>query len=261
MTREAVARDVVVDGKRLETVRYDGDPARPAIVMLHEGLGSISLWRDLPQRLCERTRCTVVAYSRYGYGRSDVLREKREPDYMHREGEVVLPALLAQLEIERPILFGHSDGASIALIYAGAHPERRARARARSAARVRRGDQRAQHRGRRRPRTRRANCPRSSAAITPTPTRRSPAGTTSGSTRAFAIGTSKSYADRVRVPVLLIQGEEDEYGTTAQLDAIVARIPGAETLMVPRAGHSPHRDAPEIVVERIAAFVAEIGTA
>ncbi len=91
--------------------------------MLHEGLGSVSLWRDLPQRLCERTRCTVVAYSRYGYGRSDVLREKREPEYMHHEGEVVLPELLAQLGVERPILFGHSDGASIALIFAGAHPD------------------------------------------------------------------------------------------------------------------------------------------
>ncbi|MDQ6924978.1 MAG: alpha/beta hydrolase, partial [Candidatus Eremiobacteraeota bacterium] len=122
MTREPPTRDVVVDGKRLETVRHAGEPGRPAIVMLHEGLGSISLWRDFPQRLCSRTRCTVVAYSRYGYGNSDVLREKREPDYMHQEGEIVLPALLAQLEIDRPILFGHSDGASIALIHAGAHP-------------------------------------------------------------------------------------------------------------------------------------------
>ena len=119
----AISRDVVVDGNRLETVRYDGDPGRPAIVMLHEGLGSISLWRDFPERVRDRTRCTTVAYSRYGYGRSDVLREKREPDYMHHEGEVVLPALLRELGIDRPILFGHSDGASIALIAAGAHPE------------------------------------------------------------------------------------------------------------------------------------------
>jgi len=257
LTREPVTRDVVADGKRLETVRYGGDPARPAIVMLHEGLGSISLWRDVPQRLCERTRCTVVAYSRYGYGRSDVLREKREPDYMHHEGEVVLPALLAQVEIECPILFGHSDGASIALIFAGAYPGA-LRALVLEAPHVFVEDVS----------VRSIAEAKTAYAATDLPAKlgrhhAEPDATFAGWNDIwldprFRDWNISRFAEHVRVPVLLIQGEADEYGTTAQLDAIVACIPGTETVMVPGAGHSPHRDAPELVIERVAAFVERL---
>ncbi|HYW53574.1 MAG TPA: alpha/beta hydrolase [Dongiaceae bacterium] len=258
MTREPIARDVVVDGKRLETVRYGGDPARPAIVMLHEGLGSISLWRDLPQRLRERTRCTVVAYSRYGYGRSDVLREKRVPEYMHHEGEVVLPALLAQLEIERPILFGHSDGASIALIFAGAHPGA-VRALVLEAPHVFVEDLT----------VRSIAAAKTTYATTDLPAKLRRHHADSDATffgwndiwldPRFRDWNIERYAERVRVPVLLIQGEADEFGTAAQLDAIAARVADTQTLMVPRAGHSPHRDAPEPVLARVAAFVDHLG--
>jgi pimeloyl-ACP methyl ester carboxylesterase len=254
LTREAVTREVVVDGKRLETVRYDDDPARPAIVMLHEGLGSISLWRDLPQRLCERTHCTVVAYSRSGYGRSDLLREKREPDYMHHEGEVVLPALLRELGIERPILFGHSDGASIALIYAGRYPSD-----------VRALVLEAPHVFVEEISVRSIAEAKTAYATTDLPEKLGRHHADPDTTFAgwndiwldprFRDWNIESSVDRVRVPVLLIQGEADEYGTTAQLDAIAARIAGTETLMVPGAGHSPHRDSQELVIARTAAFV------
>ncbi|HEY0383878.1 MAG TPA: alpha/beta hydrolase [Candidatus Elarobacter sp.] len=255
--REPLARDVVVDGKRLETIRYDGDPARPAIVMLHEGLGSVSLWRDVPLRLCERTRCTVVAYSRYGYGRSDVLREKREPDYMHHEGEIVLPALLEQLGIERPILFGHSDGASIALIYAGAQPDA-----------VRALVLEAPHVFVEEVSVRSIAQAKTAYATTNLPAKLARHHTDADTTFAgwndiwldprFRNWNIEAYAAHVRVPVLLIQGEADEYGTTAQLDAIAARIRGTETLMVPGAGHSPHRDAPELVLAGVAALVDRV---
>ncbi|HTD35530.1 MAG TPA: alpha/beta hydrolase [Candidatus Elarobacter sp.] len=253
----AIARDVVVDGNRLETVRYDGDPARPAVVMLHEGLGSISLWRDFPERVRDRTRCTTVAYSRYGYGRSDALREKREPEYMHHEGEVVLPALLRALGIDRPVLFGHSDGASIALIAAGAHP---ALARAlileaphvfveeisvRSIAEA-----------------------KTAFASTDLPAKLARHHADAAATfygwndvwldPRFRAWNVEEYAARVRVPVLLIQGDADEYGTLAQLESIAARVPGTETLLVPGAGHSPHRDAADLVLDRIASFVETI---
>ena len=254
MTREPIAREIVVDGKRLETVRYDGDPDRPAIVMLHEGVGSISLWRDLPERLAERTRCTVVAYSRYGYGRSDVLRGKREPDYMHHEGEVVLPALLAALGIERPVLFGHSDGASIALICAGAHPEL-----------VRALVLEAPHVFVEEITVRSIADAKTAYATTALPEKLARHHADPGATffgwneiwldPRFRDWNIEPYADRVRCPVLAIQGEADEYGTIAQVDAIVARVPHSETLVVPGAGHSPHRDARDLVVERIAAFV------
>src|SRR5258705_11161235 len=117
---------LTIDGKRLETVRYP--PARigedSTIVMLHEGLGSIAMWKDFPEQVAEATGCGVLAYSRYGHGKSDRLAEKRSVDFMHHEATVVLPELLAKLGIQRPILLGHSDGGSIALIYAGTWPER-----------------------------------------------------------------------------------------------------------------------------------------
>ncbi len=116
--------EVVADGKRLETLWVGQETAAPTIVMLHEGLGSIALWKDFPQRLASRTGCRVLAYSRYGHGNSAKLMEQRAVEFMHHEGEVVLPELLDALGIARPILLGHSDGGSISLIFAGKYPER-----------------------------------------------------------------------------------------------------------------------------------------
>jgi pimeloyl-ACP methyl ester carboxylesterase len=260
MSSEPRRADVVVDGKRLETVCFDGEPALPAIVLLHEGLGSVSLWRDLPARLHERTRCTVVAYSRYGYGRSDPFAEPREPRYMHHEGEVVLPALLAAVGVERPVLFGHSDGASIALIYAGSHPDG-ARALVLEAPHVFveelsvRSIAAAKH----------------TFATTDLATRLGRHHADAATTFAgwndiwldprFRDWNIESYVARVTCPVLLIQGRNDQYGTVAQLESIASRISGTRTLLVPDAGHSPHRDAPELVLDHVATFVAPLGPA
>ena len=253
----AATHDIIVDGKRLETARYDGDPARPPIVMLHEGLGSVSLWRDFPERVRDSTGCTTVAYSRYGYGRSDVLREKREPDYMHHEGEIVLPALLRALELERPILLGHSDGASIALICAGAHPAI-ARALVLEAPHVFVEELS----------VRSIAEAKTAFETTDLPAKLARHHADAAATfygwndiwlePRFRNWNVEPYAARVRVPVLLIQGDADEYGTTAQLESIAARVPRTETVLVPGAGHSPHRDAPELVLDRVAAFVARL---
>ena len=255
MTREPLAREVVAGGKRLETVRYDGDPAHAAIVLLHEGLGSVSLWRDWPRRLAEPTGRIVVAYSRYGYGRSEVLREKREPYYMHHEGEVVLPALLAELGLERPVLFGHSDGASIALIFAGAFPGA-ARALVLEAPHVFVEDLS----------VRSIAAAKTAFATSDLPQKLARHHADAAATFAgwndvwldarFRDWNIEAYAERVRVPVLLVQGDADEYGTAAQLDSIRARVAGAETMIVPGAGHSPHRDVPELVLDRVAGFLA-----
>ncbi len=102
--------------ERIEVARAP----RPTLVFLHEGLGSVAMWRDFPGRLAHATNCNAVVYSRYGYGLSDPLTEPRTPRYMHDEALVALPALLDRLAIDRPILVGHSDGGSIALIHAGA---------------------------------------------------------------------------------------------------------------------------------------------
>jgi pimeloyl-ACP methyl ester carboxylesterase len=91
-------------------------------VFLHEGLGSVALWKQFPRQVAKAAGCRVLVYSRNGYGQSDTLTKAREVDYMHREALDVLPEVLDQLDIEAPILIGHSDGASIALIHAGAGP-------------------------------------------------------------------------------------------------------------------------------------------
>lgn len=122
---------VEVAGHSLEYIRHPGAGNRATVVMLHEGLGSVAMWRDFPARVAAATAHTVIAYSRTGYGGSDPLpdggdplgprRNLRQPDFMHREAFEVLPALLEALGIERPVLFGHSDGASIALLHASRH--------------------------------------------------------------------------------------------------------------------------------------------
>src|SRR5271168_355468 len=112
---------VKIDGRRLDYERIDGSaPAVPTLVFLHEGLGSVALWRDFPARVAAATGCAALVYSRYGYGSSENLAAPRGVGYMHEEALETLPALLAALGIVEPVLIGHSDGASIALIHAGA---------------------------------------------------------------------------------------------------------------------------------------------
>src|SRR6476646_10197288 len=110
------------DGLHVEVADLPGDRDRRGLVLLHEGLGSVGLWRGFPQALREATGRRVVAFSRFGHGRSDPPRAPRTPAFFHGEAEDVLPALLAALDATEPVLVGHSDGASIALVHAARHP-------------------------------------------------------------------------------------------------------------------------------------------
>src|SRR5690349_675512 len=117
---------VTVQGRRLEVQRIAGrDPSAPTLVFLHEGLGSVAMWRDFPQAAAAATGCATVVYSRYGYGQSEALREPRAVDYMHVEALEALPELRERLEISSPVLVGHSDGGSIALIHAATRDDLR----------------------------------------------------------------------------------------------------------------------------------------
>jgi len=250
--------EVVVDAKRLETLWIKPrQVARPTIVMLHEGLGSVALWKNFPQRLAANTGGGVLVYSRYGHGSSDKLMEKRGVEFMHHEAEVVLPELLDKLGILRPILLGHSDGGSIALIFAGKYP----------------------------------CCPR--ALILEAPHVFVEDLSVTSITRAkvnyqatelhrklaryhqhvdatfwgwndiwldpqFRSWNIEEYLPAIRCPILCIQGEEDEYGTVRQLEAIRERVPGTEILMLPNCKHSPHRDQPKATLERMVEFVAAV---
>jgi pimeloyl-ACP methyl ester carboxylesterase len=250
--------EVLIDGKRLETL-WIGPAARdrPTIVMLHEGLGSVALWKDFPQHLASRTGCGVFAYSRYGHGNSDRLLEKRHVEFMHHEGEVVLPELLDKVDISRPILLGHSDGGSISLIFAGTYPDR--------------------------PRGLILEAPHvfvedlSVSSITQAKV----AYVTTDLPRKlgkyhqhvdatfwgwndiwldpqFRSWNIEEYLPAILCPILCIQGEEDEYGTSAQVKAVQARVPATEIIMLPNCKHSPHRDQAEVTLEWMAEFVAEV---
>ena len=250
--------EVVVDGKRLETLRID--PARPdrlTIVMLHEGLGSVAMWKDFPQQLAARTGCGVLVYSRYGHGASGRLTAKRAVEFMHHEGEVVLPELLHRLGIARPILLGHSDGGSIALIFAGKYPDA-PRALVLEAPHVFVEDLSV------------ASIANTKVVYQTTELRRKLARYHHHVDEIFwgwndiwldprfRSWNIESYLPAIRCPILCIQGEEDEYGTIAQVLAIQARVRGTELLMLPNCRHSPHRDQPEATLARIAEFVREV---
>ncbi len=237
-------------GFELEAVEIAG--AEPALVFLHEGLGSVALWRDFPERLASLSGRRALIYSRAGHGQSDVPSGDRTPAFMHEEALEVLPELLRVAGVERPVLVGHSDGGSIALIYASQHPV--------------------------------------SGLILLAPhvfvedvtvasieeARETFATTDLGSRMAryhrdaertfrlwndiwlapeFRAWNIEDVLAGVTAPTLLIQGEHDQYGTLAQIDAIERGISGDVTRVVLDARHAPHLEAPEETLKAATDFL------
>ena len=249
-----------IGGARLE-YRMIGPPpdAAPTIVMLHEGLGSVSTWGAFPGKLAERTRCGVFVYSRAGYGKSSTVTLPRPLDYMQREAAAVLPKLLDAIGFRRGILLGHSDGASIAAAYAGSHQDHRVGGLVLIAphffvepaglAEIR----------------------KARAAYETTDLRTRLARHHDNVDVAFR-GWNEAWLDPqfatafditdalayIRVPILVIQGEADRYGTLAQVRAAQEECYcPVEALVMPGVGHSPQREKPEETLAAIAAFVSE----
>lgn len=247
----------------IEVERIDGDAALPPWVFLHEGLGSVSMWsgRDgsWPRSVCEATGRAGVVFSRRGYGRSDPIADVRGsgrlgPDYMHREALHVLPALLEALGIDRPMLVGHSDGGTIALLHASRHPV--------------------------------AGCvvmaphviveDLSIASIT-----QARAAFESGDLRqrlarhhadvdcafwqwndvwlsdAFRSFDIRPDCRRIRAPVLAIQGRDDPYGTLQQVHDIAPTQGPLRIEVLEHCGHSPHKDHPQATRALLAAFARQ----
>jgi pimeloyl-ACP methyl ester carboxylesterase len=259
---EFVDQHVVADGHRLR-VRWFAPRRRSdddVIVLLHQGLGSVSQWRAFPQAL-SATGCAVVGYDRWGHGSSDALTLPRGRDFLDAEAQRALPDVLQALGIERPILYGHSDGGTIALMFAAAYPDR-PRAVISEAAHVfseadssgglrqvveeyRQGDLRARlakHHG--------------------------------DNVDAMFEGWAGFWlrpdmrgwrmTDRlpaIRCPVLVVQGQDDDHGTLAQAETIAALAGGAvETFIVPGCGHAPHLEATDAVSARAGEFVRRLVT-
>jgi pimeloyl-ACP methyl ester carboxylesterase len=245
---------VSVGGRRIEAAEWPGDPARRALVLLHEGLGSVGLWRAFPHALAEATGRRVLAFSRHGHGRSEPPPRPRTPAFFHEEALEVLPEVLEQLGAREPILVGHSDGASIALIHAGRHAvagiallaphvivEDVTVAEIRSAReRYAEGDLR-ERMTRHHDDVDAAFWGWCDVWLNPE----------------FRDWSLEDEAERVTCPVLLIQGVDDPYGSLEQLDRIEARVRGPVTRREVPGGHSPHLEATGEVLAAIAAFAAD----
>ncbi|MDH3668882.1 MAG: alpha/beta hydrolase [Paracoccaceae bacterium] len=249
-----------ISGQRLEGICFGPAPdAAPTIVMLHEGLGCVALWRDFPERLAKATGYGIFAWSRAGYGQSDRTALPRPLDYMTREAIEALPQVLDQIGFRRGILLGHSDGASIAAIYAGGVQDHRIRglmliaphfftepsglaaiAEARDAFEA--GDLRARmakyHRD-----PENAFWGWNDAWLDP----------------GFADWNIADAIDYWRVPVLAIQGTEDRYGTRAQIAEIESRIYAPlDVALIEGCGHSPHAEAPDRTLAEVADFTKRL---
>ncbi|WP_430795454.1 alpha/beta fold hydrolase [Achromobacter spanius] len=236
----------------------------PLLVFLHEGLGSVSMWKDFPQRACLAAGCRGLVYSRYGYGRSTPrpLREQWPVDFMHGEAREVLPALFKALDVDaladKPVLFGHSDGGSIALLYAAMHPDAVAGVVAAaphifvedvSVANIGQARQ-AYVESDLRARLGRHHQDVDSAFWGWNDIWLKPE---------FRRWNIEDYLSRIACPVLAMQGVDDEYGTLEQVRGIRRRAPHAELLEIAECGHSPHRDQPATVVQAVAGFVGALG--
>jgi pimeloyl-ACP methyl ester carboxylesterase len=253
----AASRFVVVGGRRLE-YEWHGPAAgdAPTVVFLHEGLGAITRWRDFPAALCRTLGWGGLVYNRQGYGGSDPFDEPLLPSFMHHQALDVLPALLEVFGISRPAFFGHSDGGSIALIYAGSGMAVRALVLEAPHVFVE---------------------PLTIESITAVrDTFASSAGLRAGLARhhranvdrlfdywtrvwlseEFRSWTIESTLPAIACPTLVIQGKDDDYGTLRQVDAIKASVSGeVETLVLDGCGHSPHVDRRDAVEAAAATFL------
>lgn len=232
----------------------------PLMVFLHEGLGSVSMWRDFPQRVCAAAGCRGLVYSRPGYGRSTPrpAEEALNMDFMHRQAQEVLPALLDALGIDtatdKPWLLGHSDGGSIALLYA-AHFAQRIAGAIVLAPHIRVEDVSV------------SSIAKARTAYLETDLRQRLSRHHDDPDSAFwgwndiwlrpdfRHWSIAEEISTITCPLLAVQGLDDEYGTLDQIRGIARRVPQTQLLELPDCGHSPHRDQPDTLTAAIGAFM------
>jgi pimeloyl-ACP methyl ester carboxylesterase len=253
-------RSLTINERRLECRIWGGNPAeRPAIVLLHEGLGSVALWRSFPEQLAERTGLSVFAWSRAGYGGSDPTELPRPLDYMEREAVDVLPQVLDAIGFRSGVVLGHSDGASIAAIHAGSIKDSRVRgvgliaphfftepvglaAIAEARAHYETGDLRdrlARHHADA------DNAFRGWCGAWLDP--------------GFTSWNIERFIGAIRSPILAIQGRDDQYGTLRQVDALRAgaHVP-LDIRILDNCRHSPHLEQLEQTLTIVSDFVARV---
>ncbi len=225
-------------------------------MFLHEGLGCVGMWRDFPDRIASATACGALVYSRLGYGASDPIRGPRPVRFMHDEALDVLPAIIERFKLEEAILFGHSDRASIAVIYPGA-TRRPLRGLILEAPhvfietvcveRIQRLKEEYETTRLRERLARYHGADTDSMFRTWTDVWLNPE---------FPQWNIEEYLPAITAPVLVVQGEDDEYGTLKQVDAVLRQVNGpAKSLVLAKCGHSPHSDQRDAVLEAVTQFV------
>lgn len=230
--------------------------AHPAVVFLHEGLGSIALWKDFPEKFCLEHGLTGLVFSRYGYGQSTPrpAQEKWPVSFMHEQAHQVLPIFFSHLGISKPWLFGHSDGASIALLYASrfseqlsgivvAAPHILVEDLTIASIRVARDAYLTQDL---RSRLGRYHADADSAFWGWNDIWLDPA---------FRAWNIENDLSTISCPILAIQGEDDEYGTLEQIYGIQRKVPATRIAVLPQCGHSPHRDQAQALSQEVAHFI------
>ncbi len=249
-----------VNGQRLEYRMIGPRPdAAPTLVLLHEGLGCVGLWNDFPDKLAAATKCGVFSYSRAGYGKSSPVRLPRPLSYMHDEARDTLPKLLDAIGFSRGLLVGHSDGASIAAIYAGTHQDHRVAglvliaphffteyAGIASIAEAKK----AYETGDLKPRLAKWHADVDNAFYGWNGAWLDPEFRNWDITEPLAF---------IRVPILIVQGEDDQYGTVKQIEAAQRECYcPVEVTLLRGAKHSPQREAPEATLKAISEFVQRV---
>lgn len=248
-----------VKGKNLFIKFNNSFENKPTIVFLHDSLGSVELWRDFPEKLAEATQCNVLAYDRLGYGKSfPMTTHERENNYMEQEADV-LNDLLSELNINDAILFGHSDGGTIALIAASKYPEK----------------------------VKTVICEAGHIFVEDITVKGVEEALNAYNTTNLPQRLEKYHGDKVEMivkawteiwlsekfrtwnieyllknitsPLLFIQGEADEYGTLNQVEKTVTQVTGtAEKFIIPNIGHTPHKESPEIVLNKSIEFINSV---
>lgn len=251
---------LTIKSRRIEYVRLQAQETEaqtPTIVMLHEGLGSIAMWQGFPQQVADATGCEVLVYSRHNYGHSDPIGSDYGIDFMHKEALKTLPEVLDQLNIKKPILFGHSDGGSIALIHAGGAQrdlngiilmaphvlfERVGVSAAMATKEAYVNTNLRERLARYHVHVDAAFYGWANFWLNPE----------------FLYWNIEEYLSPISCPVLAIQGTDDEYGTMQQIDIIGRKVKDVELLKLPRCRHSAHKDQPLAVLKAVADFVEKI---
>jgi pimeloyl-ACP methyl ester carboxylesterase len=259
------AGSLKIRGGMLETAWWGPGPtAAPTLVLLHEGLGSVGLWRDIPERLAETTGWGVFAYSRFGYGHSDTTPLPRPMTYMHDEAQIVLPLVLRASGIERAVLVGHSDGGSIAAIYAGS-PRQDVRTETRllglvtiaahffveelNIASIRQ-----------------IGASYETGGLRQRLARHHRDGDTAFRgwndawlDKRFRDFDITSFLPNIEVPILALQGADDPYGTDEQLRVFAEHVRAPiTTRLIAGAKHAPHLEARDATLAAVTSFIADL---